>query len=476
MTNYYSATYCIPDPSGRQMDEDRAAADRIWATLHEHDPMPPARRTVRAAIVLTTIALPTAIGFELHEDSEAVRPIRHGIYRTAIPFADCPAPTQDILAPPKESMFGITDTGLPLNTAAIDTSHMTSQWYRGSRVGVKQLARIANDGSKLSMSFSDASPAYQDAVEAGLQGDAVRWSLCNLTGGLVLTATDTAVRNNGFYRPADDEVELAFRAGGDDVMYQDERDIAYVVTHESGHELRQKILENQTDMDAIALIHAVDGVYEAYARQAVEMYRTQYGAQEAQNLADLKHKVKSGDSEVLQLDSVERQKIVTALTYVQKQLLQKDGLKGLAVVRDSVPDDPGAAQVRLLDMQGMVERAVQLVVPDSEDYKMSDLTKLVFALITNEDFSADEGSRLSEYVKERMLQDSVLPGNTGGHSQKNSDEFFATTWILTQYVSMDNLGKLLNTLPVSYRRLAEKQFRLVVKLRSTANVQEITQR
>lgn len=475
MSDAYQPPASAPQPDSELgvYARDLATAIDLEIQLATDDERKKMRRTAVAAGLLISTGI-ACIGIGTHDNATSGESTGQVAEAEQLRYVtDCLQPAKDILAPPKKSTFGIISTGLPLDPNTISSGNMSPQMYDNTLVYVKSLGWVKNTGGKLEANFAATPPNYQDAVLEGLQSPEIRWGLCNLAGGLTLNATLNDVRVNGHYYSKADQVALVFRAESQDDVYQDQRDISYVVTHETGHRLREAILDNATDPDAVALIHKLDEVYADYMRQGVESYRLQYADKMTKQLMDLQHNLDNNPTAELMLDASEKHRLHRAITYLLTQVQKKNGLDKVAVVRDSDPEDKGAAQYRLADVQTMIEQAVRIAVPGNKDYVVSQDTDKALSLF-DDTLNDGELSVIAQYMKARMLSDDMLPGSTSGHPQKNSNEYFATSWALTQYVSEDNFDRLLSALPESYRPLAQRQLKLLIKLRQTANVDQLT--
>lgn len=179
----------------------------------------------------------------------------------------------DVLKPPSQDQLGFARPGARLDPGQIGTDGMRPDlnWEKpdGSSVLAKPLGNIENRDGTLGGRL-DMPRDYGRTVIAVFQNDGIRWGVCNLEGGVTLRATDTDAMVNGGYVRWNDSVELIFKAGGDDPLFDDSRDVAYVQSHEIGHSVRDEILKNGTDARSMELIERLDALYKRQLSMALE--------------------------------------------------------------------------------------------------------------------------------------------------------------------------------------------------------------
>jgi hypothetical protein len=297
-----------------------------------------------------------------------------------------------------------------------------------------------------------------------LQNDSIRWGICHLKGGVGFTATDTDAFTNGEYKPKDKAAELIFKAGGDDRLYDDGRDIAYVQTHEIGHAIRDQILEKGTDERSIELITQLDGLYKQHLSMGLEEYRTLHSDKIVGNLDKLLEQFQALDSTIAPEGT--KQQLKAATDYIKTKLDTVDGLTELALHEADDDRYPGHKSISLSSLNGMI--ATASIATSPEDHALYGVNEFIedYPDKLDRNLIINTENALKDFLKPRFLSEDIMPGNDGGHSEDNNDESFATEYILTGLVSPNHYPEITGRMPEQYRAIGEQELHVMHELRS----------
>lgn len=380
-----------------------------------------------------------------------------------------------ILKPPTEDQLGLFWTGSPLNPEELTTDgmqpHPELEAADGTPVLVKPLGGIANQDGTIGGTLS-MSPNYARTIIGVFQHDGVRWGICNIDGGVDFTATDTAGLVNGEYNLEDNSSELVFKAGGKDPLYEDGQDVAYVISHESGHAVRDEILEDGTDARSTELINQLDALYKQQLSMGLEEYRLQHSDQIANDLDGLLEQFQALDSTIASKDS--KHKIKLAFEYIKQKLTEVGGLTELGIYEVDDPLHTGKELIGIDSLNGMITTASLATAPDGDaiyglnEYVMDYPDKLDRNLLFNTD------SQIKAFLEPRFLSEHIMPGNSGGHAWDNTDELFASSWALVGLVSKNHYPEIINQVPEQYRSIVAEQLDVMYELRSNLDPQSLT--
>jgi hypothetical protein len=436
------------------------AAAQIVAQI-EHTTFRNVKRYVLPLFAAKMAFFGAFVYFEAQEDN---RP-------TPSPYS-CADFSADVIQPVDPGAFIAEKPGARLKPTDISTAGMTKigvlEADDGSYTDVrtKPMGKIRNDGTTLKGNLSGPD-AYTSAVVKVLSDEEIRWGVCSLAGGLTAEATDNADYVNGEFVPSEHRANFIFSASNTgDHLYQDQRDVKYVAVHELGHSLRNRILRDSANPEAIALVKELDELYVEQLKMGVEEYRQGHHAEIAANLDTLLAQMNAVDESVI--DASSKAQLNELFSFVKQRLTQENGLADLAVYQDpgdaSVNDDPEAS---LAAMEDMLSNASAILTPESPFLGLSeffqDTPTLDKKLLTGID------DALREYLDGAFMTEHILPGNEGGHARKSSNELFATNWLLTHYVGEGNFDKILAKVPEAHRDVVGRQLQAMLQIRRTVN-------
>jgi len=387
---------------------------------------------------------------------------------------DCEDFDDSMLKLPSGDEFGIPKPGLslPSQELSLSPSAVNIGTYlspNGTRQALKTetIGAITDKDGKLSGGFTMPKP-YTEALTGTLADSEIdRWGVCRLTGGLSITLTNVSDYNNGdFQPPAQDQggnggIEFILATGSQGSLYENQRSMEYVTTHEIGHSIRNGILTTGTDQNAIKLIGELDNLYAQNLKLGLEDYRVTHGEELINKLQNFLQKFDALDDKTAR--PLMKQQLGAAINYMVQKINQPNGLTDLAL---APPDDSPNPEASLLTFDDMIARASLAVSPNNALYGLGEFFQdNPNALDPNLLIQNDKD--LDHFLRTVFAQETVMSGDTGGHPFDNSDELFASLFTLTGYVSPDNYDRIVAAIPPAYRSVVRQQLTVMDKLRQT---------
>jgi hypothetical protein len=213
------------------------------------------------------------------------------------------------------------------------------------------------------------------------------------------------------------------------------------------------------------LIKRIDSLYEQHLSMALEEYRVKHGQQILEDLAGIESQFTALDASVT--DAATKQTVKRGIEYLRQKLAEPGGLGEIGIETFTDPEN-NAGEVQLASLDNMLAIAFEATAKDGEsrlyglgEYFEDYPDKLDGELMTR------TYKQIKEFLIPRFLSEEVLPGNEGGHSWEDSNELFATSWVLAGQASANRYEQVVGGLPEEYRPIARQQLETAAELRRT---------
>lgn len=428
----------------------------------------------RRDILFAKIAIPLTIckvigtGVLIYMDGGLVKPRDPEAEKAAY---SCENFTDELFDPPVGDQYGYRP-GATLDGTKITVENMTPRLdpygdpimrNDGTAVQEKTIGKLYDKNGQVGGDFNGATNDIVNSWKSILRIDEVRWVTCSLDNGVTLVATDEEELNNAHYNNKDEGVEFTFNAGKPDKLFNETRDLAYTQLHEGGHFIRQKILLGDNEQTK-QLVKQMDTLYTQHLTLALEEYRTANFQQILDDLDTLQAQFLALDNSIA--DNEIKNIIVRGVDYLKHKLSQPGGLAEMAINNLQAPD--GTTEVTWSGLSGMLGSAFEATAKEGES-----------RLYGVDEYFEDYPDKLDKNVLHRtnkeirkflegcFLSEGVLPGSSDAHSWEDSNETFATSWILTRVVSPNRYGQVVAGLPEQYRGIALQELEAAKTLRQT---------
>jgi hypothetical protein len=390
-----------------------------------------------------------------------------------VPTYSCADIAPTALDPPTSDKFGL-NPGIEIDGRQITTDGMSPLLHPltnepiltsdGKPVRTKLMGIIERKpNGELGGDISALPSSYGNSWRSAIQLDEVRWTMCQMEGGVQLVATDASEQRNARYDGANEYAEYTFLAGQQDNLFNETRDLAYTQIHEGGHFVRHQILVGD-NKPAQELVDRIEGLYEQHLSVALEEYRTTHGQQVLDDLVGIESQFAALDSTIT--DAETKQTAQRAITYLKKKLAEPGGLGEMAI--NPRTDEDRTASFSGLD--GMIAKALEATAEDGrqELYGVgeyfADYSDKLDGMLLKRTYE-----HMVEFLTPRFIAEDKLSGFDGGHSWEDSNELFAGAWHIAGQVSPDNYHKILDTMPAPYQPIARRQLETAAELRRAIN-------
>jgi hypothetical protein len=418
----------------------------------QQPPQPLTERIIRAGVAVTLSVSLTSGDFAPRAEQ---------------PPIPCGNFSHDILEPPT-NMFGIADPGNSLDSRHLATADLAFVEYHtdknGNTYNHAKLGTLAVTDCKVENNVH-APEEYKTAVATMLQDDPLRWSLYHLGGGMNFTALEsTKPAANAFYNSRQDSIDFLLQSGTADRAFQDERDLLYAASHESGHMVREHIASGNASPEAVALTQKLELLYKRHVELAFEEYRSIHHAEIAADYATFARQFEALSPKVA--DAQTKQLVRKGVALFTEQLQQVNGLSQVGFQAGGAY----GSEASHLSTNSVKAMYAQLSRENGTDVPSMGLLLSKHSEKIDKSLLVRHAEPLSKFLTSRLVNEQVMPGNNVGHVDNNSDEHFATLWNMTQHISPDNFDKAVEAMPDQYKILSMEELRMMMRLRQSIDI------